>query len=73
MFVCCAMLHLRILRYSVALCCAYNNQESGVHVVAHTLGPQYALGTLFPRDTGVVRGEALRDAPVSGLCRASTT
>ena len=27
--------------------------------VAHTLGPPYGLGTHVPRDTGVVRGEAL--------------
>ena len=34
--------------------------------VAHTLGPPYALGTKVSRDTGVVRGKALRDAPVPG-------
>ena len=34
--------------------------------VAHTLGLPYTLGTNFLRDTGVVRGEALRDAPVPG-------
>ena len=32
--------------------------------VAHTLGPPYVLGTQFPRDTGVVRGEAPRGEPV---------
>ena len=34
--------------------------------VARTRGPPYALGTNVPRHTGVVRGEALRDAPVPG-------
>ena len=35
--------------------------------VAYTPGPPCALGILFPRDTGVVRRDALFDAPVPGL------
>ena len=32
--------------------------------VSHTLGSPYALGTLFLEIRGVVRGEAIREAPV---------
>ena len=32
--------------------------------VPHTCGPSLALGTMFPREAGVVRGEAICDALV---------
>ena len=32
--------------------------------MSHTLGLPFALGTMFPRETGVVRREAVREALV---------
>ena len=45
----------------------YNDVNQSNHIfcsTAQTLGSPAARGTIVPRETGVVRGEAIRDALV---------
>ena len=52
--------------YKISIRRYINDSKQICMPVAYTLGPPYALGTNVPRDTGLVRGEALCDAPVPG-------